>query len=169
MIPRKLKNMNLFVDGQGYAGKVESLTLPKLSRTMEEWRGGGMQAPIECDMGMEKLEATFVVAEYAEDLFRLWGLTDSAAVNLRMKGVLEADDADGGVTPVEAVLRGRWRELDLGDWKAGEAATMTVAIALTYYNYISNGENLIEIDVPNMVEKVGGVDRLAEHRAALGF
>ena len=49
-----LKNMSLFVDGRGYAGNVDELNLPKLALKTEEFRGGGMDAPIEIDMGMEK-------------------------------------------------------------------------------------------------------------------
>lgn len=168
MIPRKLKHLNLFVDGRGYAGKIDTLTLPVLSRNMEEARYGGMNAPMEFDMGMEKLEATIVIAEYDVELFRLWGLTDHAGVALRMKGSTQADDGSG-VIPVEVVQRGRWRTLNAGDWKAAEATTLTAEIALSYYEYISDKVSEIKIDVANMIEVVGGVDRLAEHRAAIGI
>ena len=60
---------------------------------MDEFRSGGMNAPFEIDMGMEKLEAEFT----------------------------------------------------------------------------SKGEDIIEIDVLNLVEKVAGKDRLAEHRQAIGL
>lgn len=168
MIPRVLKNFNLFVDGGGYAGRVAELVQPKLTRKMEEFRGGGMNAPIELDMGMEKLECEFTLKEYSEDVLKLWGLTNPSGVSVRFKGALEADDASGTVTPVEIVVRGRWREIDGGTWKAGEESTMKVSIACSYYRYASNGETLIEIDVPNMIENVGGVDRLAEIRSAIG-
>ena len=55
-LPRKLKNLNLFNDGVTYIGQVGEVTLPKLTRKMEEWRGGGMNAPIKMDQGMEALE-----------------------------------------------------------------------------------------------------------------
>jgi len=45
-IPRKLKAFSLFVEGRGYAGKVAELTLPKLTRKMEEWRAGGPSTSI---------------------------------------------------------------------------------------------------------------------------
>jgi P2 family phage contractile tail tube protein len=32
-----------------------------------------------------------------------------------------------------------------------------------------NGETLIEIDVVNMIENIGGMDRLAKFRAAIGL
>ena len=31
MLPKILKNFNVFVDGRGYAGRVEEITLPKLT------------------------------------------------------------------------------------------------------------------------------------------
>ncbi len=41
-LPRKLKHLNLFNDGNNYQGIVESLTLPKFGRKFEKYRGGGM-------------------------------------------------------------------------------------------------------------------------------
>ena len=39
MLPRILKNFNLFVDGRGYAGRVDEITLPKLTIKTEEFQG----------------------------------------------------------------------------------------------------------------------------------
>ena len=44
--PRVLKNMNLFVDGRGYAGRVDEIELPKLTLKTEEHRAGGMDVPV---------------------------------------------------------------------------------------------------------------------------
>ncbi len=167
-MPRVLKNFSLIVDGRGYAGRVTELTLPKLTRKMEEFRGGGMNAPVELDMGMEKLECDFTLKEYNEEVLKLFGLVDHAGVSVRMKGALEGDDAAGTVTPVEVTLRGRWRELDGGGWKPGEETALKVQMACSYYKYVSGGETLIEIDVVNMIERVNGVDRLEAIRSAIG-
>lgn len=168
-IPRKLKHFSLFVESQGYAGRVEELTLPKLSRKTEEFRAGGMNAPVEIDMGMEKLEAEFTLAEYSEDILSLWGVKNNAQIGLRFKGSIEADDEIGGVTPIEVVLRGRWREIDMGNWKGGDNTTLKVSVAASYYKYTSKGRGIIEIDVTNLVEKINGEDRLLQHRAAIGM
>ena len=50
-LPSKLKNFNLFNDGHSYMGQVDEVVLPKLTAKMEEWRGGGMDAPV--DIGMD--------------------------------------------------------------------------------------------------------------------
>ncbi|MGJ0639506.1 phage major tail tube protein, partial [Xenorhabdus bovienii] len=39
----------------------------------------------------------------------------------------------------------------------------------TYYKLTWDGEVMIEIDTVNMVEIVGGVDRLEAHRRAIGL
>ncbi len=54
-LPRKLKNMNLFNDGISYAGQIEEVVPPVLTRIMEEFRAGGMNAPVKTDHGMEAL------------------------------------------------------------------------------------------------------------------
>lgn len=168
-LPRKLKLFSLFIEGQGFAGRAEELTLPKLTRKTEEYRAGGMNAPIEIDLGMEKLEAEFTLADYSEEILALWGVKNNAQVGLRFKGALEVDDGTGTVTPIEVVLRGRWRELDLGSWKAGESASLKVSVAASYFKYTSNGQVIIEIDAANLVEMVNGKDRLAPHRTAIGL
>lgn len=167
-IPRVLKNFSMFVDGRGYAGRIAELNLPKLTRKMEEYRGGGMNAPVEIDMGMEKLECDFTLKEYSEEVLKLFGLFSHAAVPVRFKGALVADDATGTVTPVEVAVRGRFREIDPGAWKGGESAVLKVSVACSYFKYSAAGADLIEIDVANMVESVNGVDRLAAIRAAIG-
>ena len=45
-LPRKLKNMNLFNQGRSYIGEVPSVTLPKLTRKLDEYRGGGMDGTV---------------------------------------------------------------------------------------------------------------------------
>ena len=51
MIPEVLHNTNMFVGGNSLQGDVPSLNLPKLSVKVEEYRAGGMDAPIDMDMG----------------------------------------------------------------------------------------------------------------------
>ena len=44
-MPRKLKGFNLFQNGENFVGQVTEVTLPKLTRKMEDWQGGGMSGP----------------------------------------------------------------------------------------------------------------------------
>lgn len=50
-MPRKLKGFNLFQDGKNFRGQVKEVQLPKLTRKMEDYQGGGMGGPIQIDYG----------------------------------------------------------------------------------------------------------------------
>lgn len=52
-MPRKLKYLNLFNDGLSYMGVVSSVTLPKLTRKLENYRGGGMNGSAPVDLGLD--------------------------------------------------------------------------------------------------------------------
>ncbi|KQR50144.1 phage major tail tube protein [Acidovorax sp. Leaf160] len=167
-LPRKLKAFATFVDGTNYMGEMPEVTLPTLSRKMEEYRGGGMNGAIELDMGQEKMEAELKGAGWLVGLATKWGAAAHDAVLLRFAGAVQTDD-DGRVTPVEVVMRGRLTERDPGSAKAGDMIERTYKYSLSYYKEVVDGQTQLEIDLVNMVENVGGVDNLAGVRAALGI
>lgn len=162
-----LKNFALFVDGRGYAGNVEEVNPPKLTRKTEEMRNGGMDASYEVDLGMEKLELSFTLSSYDKNVLALFGLAPGNAVPLTLRGALES--ADGTNTPVVINMRGELKETDPGSWKPGTHATLKGTVSLSYYKYTQGGSVLHEIDVFNMVRVIGGVDQLAAMRSNLGI
>lgn len=167
-MPRKLKNFDVFANGVDWRGQVAEITLPKLARKLEEWRGGGMNAAVDVDLGMEKLEAELSFGGWMVDVYREFGQTKLDGVLLRFAGALQRDDS-GEVDAAEVIMRGRYTEIDPGNGKAGDDTEFKVKAALAYYKLSINGETLVEIDVLGMVETVGGVDRLAEQRRAIGL
>jgi len=66
-------------------------------------------------------------------------------------------------------LQGMLKEVDHGSWKPGEKATLKGMVAVRYYKHSINGETVHEIDVPNMIRIVNGVDQLATTRKNLGM
>lgn len=167
MLPKTLKIFTAYVDGVGYAGRVDEIQLPKITVKTEEHRAGGMDGPVEIDMGTEKLEATLTFAEYDPALFKLLGLVEGGAANLALRGAVQG--TDGGVTPVVVTLRGAFKELDMGTWKAGAKGTLKAQVAARYYRLEVDGAEVVEIDLETMVRRIGGVDQLANMRAALGM
>ena len=165
MVPKILKNFALFVDGRGYAGRCDEVTPPKLTTKLEEHRAGGMDAPVELDMGMEKMNMEVTLSEFDAEVIKLFGLTTGAVKPLTLRGAMEGDDA---VVPIVINVRGTLKELDLGTWKPGQKTVKKFSIACRYFKYTQDGQELIEIDVENMIRKIGGVDQLAAQRKALG-
>ncbi|RKR02584.1 hypothetical protein C7446_2302 [Kushneria sinocarnis] len=162
-----IKNMTISVDGRGYAGNVDEYTPPQLTLATEDYRGGGMDAPITLDMGMEALETSFVLSAYDADVLRQFGVAEGNQVPFVGRGALES--YDGTVRATKHVMRGKITGVDRGTWTPGSKPTMTVTMRLDYYREEHSGETIHEIDVVNMVRTVNGTDRLAEIRDALGI
>jgi hypothetical protein len=162
-----LKNFNLFVDGRGYAGNVSEYTAPTLAVQLEDFRAGGMDAPIGLDMGMEALEATFVLSAYDFHVLQMWGVTEGEQVILTARGAIES--YDGLVKASVHRLRGKVSRVERGTWSPGQQAPLTVAVRCDFFSEDLDGRQIHEIDIPNMTRIVNGVDQLAARRAALGL
>jgi hypothetical protein len=167
MLDQVLKNMNLFVDGRGYAGDVQEMVPPTLTVQTEEFRGGGMDAPVNLDMGMEALECSFTLTKYDQEVLKQFGLAQGNVMPLTMRGHLESDD--GSSEAIIINMRGKITTLEPGTWTAGDKATLQATVSLRYYKYTQGGEIVHEIDIPGMKRIIGGVDQLAEMRANLGI
>lgn len=161
------KNLNLFVDGRGYAGQVEEFNAPKLTLTTEDFRGGGMHAPLELTMGHEKLECDFSLIAYDPDILANFGVVEGRQIQFTAREALESHD--GTVTPVVHSMRGKIKEIDPGTSKPGEKASLKVSVALSYYRLTHGVRVVNEFDVQNMVVIQNGVDTLAAFRTALGI
>lgn len=162
-----LKNLNLFVDGKGFAGQLQEFNPPKLALVTEEFRGGGMDMPVELTMGMEKLECDFTLISYDRDVLSALGVAEGSTLPLVVREALES--FDGTVTPVVHTMRGKIKELDSGTHKPGEVAPLKGTMALTYYKLTHGGATVIELDPENMVRIVNGTDVLSAIRSALGI
>lgn len=167
MIPQVLYNTNLFVDGINFSGDVPSLSLPKLAVKTDEFRGGGMAGPIEMDMGLEKMEATFTTNGVRREAMKFFGLADQTAFNGVYRGSFKGQK--GQTTAVVATLRGMLKELDPGDWKAGDKAEFKYSIAVSYYKLEIAGRLIYEIDMVAAIRVIDGVDQLASMRSDLGL
>lgn len=166
--PSKLKQLMMFNNGTAFIGETVSITVPKLVRKLEDYRGGGMSRPVKVDMGGEPLEMEAVYGGPMRDVLRQYGQLNLSGVQQRFVGSHQNDDT-GAVDVVEIVTRGRHEEIDMGEWKPGEDTEFKVKSQLSYFKLTWNRVVEIEIDVLGMIEIVGGVDLMADHRAAMGL
>ena len=123
-LPRKLKNFNLFQNGVSFMGMVPEVTLPKLSRKMEEYRAGGMSGPVSVDFGNEALSLEWSAGGLIAEALKQYGAHAHGAVQLRFAGAYQEDD-DGTVAAVEVVVPGnlrhrRIRQIRLFDFEFGQ-------------------------------------------------
>ncbi|WP_179038414.1 phage major tail tube protein [Limnobaculum xujianqingii] len=169
-LPRKLKYLNTFVDGDNWVGVIESMTLPKLTRKLENYRGGGMNGSAPADLGLDDdaLSLEWAIGGLHPLIYKQLGAPTAAAVPIRFMGSYQRDDT-GDTSAVEVVMRGRHKEVDGGELKQGENTSTKISTICTYYKLAIDGEDIVEIDTINMIEIIGGDDRLKQHRKNIGL
>lgn len=167
-MPKKLKNFALFGDGESWVGEIPSTTLPTVTKKMEEYRAGGMHGPVEVDLGHEKLELGIKAGGLKTQLIAMLGSQTVGANVFRFAGAYQ-DDATGLVSAVEVIARGRMTEWNPNEAKPGDNNEHDFKVALSYYKVTVDGADLLEIDVPGMVFKVGGSDIYSAIRLAIGM
>jgi P2 family phage contractile tail tube protein len=159
-----LKNFNLFIESFGYAGNVAELQPPALTLKTEEHRNGGMDAPVDLDMGMEKLECSFTVNSHDPLALSALGQT-LKRISLTFRGAVE--NYEGGVKAVVIKATGKCIKYEPDAWKAGEKPGNKYTYNLTYYHHTIGGIPVHVIDIPNMVRMIGGIDQLKAQRDAI--
>ncbi|MFM0075277.1 phage major tail tube protein [Paraburkholderia sediminicola] len=167
-MPRKLKGFNLFHNGNNFRGQVAEITLPKLTRKMEDYQGGGMSGPIKIDFGQEAIQMEWTCGGFMSEVLKQYGITTHDGVQLRFAGGYQAEDSTT-YDSIEVVVKGRHMEIDPGTAKAKEDTAFKVTTVASYYKLTVNGEDIIELDFINMIEKINGTDLLAALRTAIGL
>lgn len=160
-IPKKLKNMNCHVDGQGYLGRVMEFEEPVLALVTEDYRGGGMIGSVKIDLGLEPMEATIKMGGHEAALIRKFGASGVDAVRVRLTGAYQADDGSAAEA-VECYCGGRFTEITPGTSKPGDDTEHEFKVALAYYRREVNGRTEVEIDMVAGRFLVDGQDRYAE-------
>jgi P2 family phage contractile tail tube protein len=162
-LPKHLKNFNVTFGISDFSAICEEVTMPKLKFKTEEWRGAGMAAPIEIDVGMEKLEATFKFGEQTIEGYLSAGVNLAGLVTATIFGHLSAPD--GSTEGMTCILRGMIKTVDPGTWKAGDpkAASQTLEMAVQSWVMTRGIVPLVTIDIMSGITLIGGFD---QHEAA---
>lgn len=165
-LPSKLKDMDIFADGNSWRGKTGEVTLPVIKAKTEAWRGGGMLGEVDIRMGLEKLEMEVKVGGFAAEAISLLAGVGVGGAMMRFLGAYQ-EDILGGILRVELVTRGAAVEYNPGSAKPAGNTEEAIKLTLSYYKMLVNDRTRIEIDIMNNIYIVDGVDLNAGIRAAL--
>lgn len=160
------KYWNLIINGKGNYGEVTMTKLPDLKLKTEEYRAGGMDMPIDVDMGMEKLTMSFSIPGPKEDIYSYFGLQDGQAVHLSFRGAL-VNQTTRAYEKVEC--RGMLTSIVRDNLEAGKMSNVTFEASLRYYEYALGDKIIHQFDADNMVRIVNGIDQLVDIKNALGI
>lgn len=162
-----LRKAILWCDGYGKLGDVDAITLPKLTIKTEEFRGGGMDTPVEVDLGTEKIEMKWTMTSVDEQVLTLWGLAPGANKAFTMRGSLASQNGD--VSNVVCQVRGSIKDVTPKEFKPGSKPEIDFTMMADYYKLSKGALVLIELDIANVKRVVNGVDVLTNDRVALGI
>lgn len=166
-LPRKLKDMVVHGNGESFMGECKTFTRPTLEMEGEDWKGGGMLAPVKIFNGLAALEVEHTYGGEIPSLNATFGEQALDATQLRFTGAYQ-NEGTGQYDHVEITVRGRTYSIDAGGDEVGGDTEVTYKTACVYYKQTRNGRVEFEVDVMNKVFVVAGVDRMAEERAILG-
>lgn len=167
-LPFILRNFAIHVDGQPKFGEGEECTIPALELQTEEFRGGGMDIPIELDLGMRKLEASWKMFSTDPQSFATFGLAPGNLIPLTFRGHL-VGEGDGATRRVIVNMRALPTKVNAGSWQTGRKTEINVSANLHYLRIVHGDTELIAIDPENSVRRINGVDQLTEMRINLGY
>lgn len=162
-----IQGFTAFIDGFGKAGAGEELTLPKLKKKTEDFRGGGMLASRKVAMGYEAFEFDLSLSSFDPQVISKGGLFTNKELPLSVRGYMDGDDNAQHTAICQMV--GEFTDIDPGKWQAGKKAMLQAKASLISLKLTIDGAVIWDIDIKNGVYSVGGVDPYAGIRAALGF
>jgi len=163
-LPRLLKNFNIYLDGDSYAGRCDSVTLPNITAVVESHRAGGMNGSVEVELGLELMTMQLVISDFDPKLVAHF---NQANLPITLRGSVQAQHQKA--EPVIINARGLHKGLEFAQWQGGSKTTQTIDLSLHYFRYRQKDVEYAEIDLLNMVQKIGGIDQLTDDRSNMGL
>lgn len=158
-----MRNCMLWADRTSYLGQIGDITPPVPQVKVEELRNAGMPAPIEVNMGYEKLEFSFKMPGLDPAIMKLFGLAPGVETPFMITGATV--DEDGTEHSAVLTVRGFLKQSDNGNWKPGEVGENDYQVSVRYYKLEIDGEEIYEWDPFDF--KVGGASQYVGIRSAL--
>jgi len=162
-----LRKFTVWADGFGKMGEGEYAKLPTMEVVTEDFRGGGMDAPVKVDLGETPLIFEFKLTSFDPQVYNLWGLYPGREKQFTVRGSLAHQDG----SPFSAIsaMRGNLHKVEADAFEPAKKISHTFTVDLVYYK-LTIGEQLIyDIDIINGTRTVGGVDQLRTDRIAMGL
>jgi P2 family phage contractile tail tube protein len=142
---------------------------PSLEMLTDTQKGAGIMGEIDLPtLGqLGSMESELV---YKKTNKKSVGMFSPQMHEIEVRWVSDALDSSSGAVKTEAhkeIIKYIPKKFELGDIETNTANEATLTVEIYYYQYIVNGESLIEIDKLNNVLKILGVDYTAAIRQAL--
>lgn len=161
-IPAHLTGFNAFLDRENFCGSVTKITPPKITFKTDDFQAGCMWSPSDIPMGLDKMKTEFTLQDYSATVDKRVG----KRVLFSFRGAVKVDGVEVALV---MDMAGLLHEIDFGNWEAQKLGEKKFSLGVDYLKYEYNGETIIEFDNFGAGLVVGGEDRGAARKAALGI
>mgnify|MGYP003408181024 FL=1 len=169
-MPHALTGFLAYKYGKQLIGTV-NVELPKLEQLTETIQGAGIAGEIEAVIKgqFKAMSATIETRTVTDDSF---SLLDPNGIDLTFRGNIQAGDSSTGRltdTALKVRIKAQSKVFDIGKLEAGKAMGTKNEFSVSYYKVWFDNEEHLEVDIPNYIFKIGGIDYLAGVRKNLGL
>jgi P2 family phage contractile tail tube protein len=167
MLDNIVRDWTIAVDGILLRGDVDMCELPKVSRKVDEYRGAGMDRPVEIEMGYEKMELTFEMSKMDAQTQSLVALGGNNRKIVKVYGyTVGIDGTESGFTDE---MIGLMKDVDQISLKPGDKTKIKMTMTCDKYARTISGTEVFYSDPLNLVMRVNGVDQYTLRRQYLGI
>ena len=155
--------------GSEYVGDTSSYTRPEVEYLADTIKGTGLMGEIELPTSGQ-IGAMSIELSFNKTNKKFTELLAPKSHKIEVRWATDVLNSSTGATEVEAnkeIVTFVPKTGSLGDIESNETNEATLNGEVLYYQYIINGESVIEIDKLNMILKVNGVDYSEAIRNAL--
>ena len=156
LIPGKMKRVNLFVSGLGLLGLVKNVKLPTVKTKKDVING------INVDSGLlEPMEFECELTDFNAAMLKEASKLSEAT--LKVKGEHLNNNTNAKFT---ATLGGSL-DVEMDSLEDGKEFAQKVKMYVNVYNLELDGETIYDIDLQNVIAKIGGKDIYEATRSAV--
>ena len=172
LIPERLLNFTVREGGNDRVlGEAVSVDLPEITAMTETVSGAGIAGQYESPT-FGNFQSMVLTIHWRTIVEKSLVFFAHRAYDLDLRGVVQVYESASGtyeVQPVRISVRGIPKSTKLAPLQVGGTDEATSEFEVLYIKIWMGGEEKLEIDKPNYMFKIDGVDSFAEIRAALGY
>lgn len=164
----KILNANVYIDDINFVGRALEVDIVKVKTKTTDHQTLAMVGPLELFQGIEKMEAKIKWAVFNQDVMTGMSPTVAQKLTIRVAQQEYQNSSVSATSSVRAVMVGRPKEVAPAQIKAGEGS-LESNYAVDYFKMTVKDVDVIEIDIPNYIYRIDGVDIYTDVRSALGI
>ena len=165
---KKLINATIFLNDVNFVGRAEEVDIPSVKVKTTDYETLGSVGALQLFQGIEKLEAKIKWAYWDAEALSQINPVRATKLTVRAAQHRYENYSVAGIESVRADLVGRFLSLDPQTIKLGEG-NLETTFTCDYIKLTVDGQEVLEIDIPNYILRVNGEDAYADVRAALGI